>query len=302
MDKDDLIKKWLNDELTGAEKKQFCELSDSEFNEVIVDKAKHFKASNFFKTSEFESFKELYEQQKPTKKYASFNVFLKIASVVIIGLGLYYTIFFNAQTNIETLAGEKLAYILPDNSIVELNALSSIKYTKEEWQDHRMLLLDGEAFFKVEKGSTFNVKTSHGLVTVVGTEFNVKQRRNYFEVKCFEGIVKVNFDHVNKTLSEGNSFLVLNGEFTEGEINNKAPKWTENMSEFNAIPFKEVLAEIERQYNLQIVYKDINTNRLFTGGFPHDNLENALIAITQPMNLSYELSPSNMVTIHDKEN
>jgi hypothetical protein len=41
---------------------------------------------------------------------------------------------------------------------------------------------------------------------------------------------------------------------------------------------------------------------LFTGEFVHNNLENALIAITQPMNMTYELSSSNLVIIHGKEN
>ena len=61
---------------------------------------------------------------------------------------------------------------------------------------------------------------------------------------------------------------------------------------------KLVLAELERQYNIEITYKNININRLFTGGFEHDNLGNALIAITKPMNLTYELSSSNLVILH----
>ncbi|WP_299556214.1 FecR family protein [Seonamhaeicola sp.] len=302
MDKEDLVKKWLNEELTDAEKKQLSKSGDHEFNEYIVSSAHHFKASNFYDTSTFDSFKKSYKQQKPTKKLIRFNTLLKVASVVIIGLGLYYAFFFNAQTCIETLAGEKMVIALPDNSKVELNALSSVTYHVGKWKDDRTLLLEGEAFFKVEEGSSFKVKTSHGLVAVLGTEFNVKQRDNYFEVTCFEGTVKVNFNEFNKTLFQGDTFLVLNGKLIQGKIDSKVPVWTENMSAFNAIPFKEVLAEIERQYNLQIVYKNININRLFTGGFPHDDLENALIAITQPMNLSYELNTSNMVIIHDKEN
>ena len=73
------------------------------------------------------------------------------------------------------------------------------------------------------------------------------------------------------------------------------------MSEFNAIPIKEVLSELERQYSIEVAIENTDENRLFTGGFPHDNLENALNAITQPMNITYELSSSNLVIIHGKE-
>ena len=39
-----------------------------------------------------------------------------------------------------------------------------------------------------------------GLVTVVGTEFNVQQRSGFFEVQCFEGVVKVTTERITKTL------------------------------------------------------------------------------------------------------
>ncbi len=302
MENDDLVKKWLNDNLTDAEKKQFSEQEDYEFNEHLIKSAQYFSASNFYKNKDFKAFKAYYKQQKPVRKLNKFSFLLKIASVVVIGLGIYYTLFFNESGNVKTLAGEKTIIELPDNSIAELNALSEINYDVKNWNDNRTLKLDGEAYFKVEKGSTFNVKTSQGIVTVLGTQFNVKQRHNYFEVKCFEGIVNVKSNKINKRLLAGDVFLILNNKFISGKTGNKVPLWTENMSEFKAIPYSEVLSEIERQYNLQVIFKNVNTNRLFTGGFPHDNLDDALNAITLPMNLSYKLSDSNVVTIHGKEN
>ena len=96
----------------------------------------------------------------------------------------------------------------------------------------------------------------------------------------------------------GDAYQILNGEYIERKTTSRAPLWIENKSIFEAIPLKEVLAELERQYNIEITYKNINTKRLFTGGFVHDNLENALIAVTKPMNLTYELSSSNLVILH----
>ena len=54
--------------------------------------------------------------------------------------------------------------------------------------------------------------------------------------------------------------------------------------------------------NIEITTKNIDANRLFTGAFTHTNLENALISITQPMNMTYELSSSNLVTINGRKN
>jgi transmembrane sensor len=303
MDKDLLLEKWLNDNLTDAEKEIFKKLDDAQFNNAIIETARHFKASHFSEIDDFNAFKSDYNSQnKPVKKLNWVSSLLKIASVVVVALGLYFAFLFNSLTQVETLASEKITIELPDASQVTLNALTVIEYSKRNWEDHRILNLNGEAYFKVAKGKKFDVITTEGIITVVGTEFNVKQRENYFEVECFEGIVKVTSDTISRQLVAGETYQILNKKFTQGKTTSAVPKWTDNMSDFSAIPFKEVLAELERQYNIEITFKNINKNRLFTGGFIHHNLENALISITQPMNMTYELSSSNLVVIHGEEN
>ncbi|MCF8272720.1 MAG: FecR family protein [Flavobacteriaceae bacterium] len=302
MDKDCLIEKWLKDELTDSEKELFNKLEDAKINEYIIENAHHFKASHFSKLDDFNSFKTHYKSTKaPVKKLNWFSPFLKIASIIVIGLGVYFSFFTNTITHIETLASNKTVIELPDHSKVELNALSSIEFNTKDWEDNRALKLNGEAYFIVAKGKIFDVKTNSGIVTVVGTQFNVKQRNNYFEVTCFEGVVKVTSDTITRKLLAGDTYRILNGKFTEGKTLASEPRWRENMSDFEAIPFKEVLLELERQYNIQVSFKNIDSSRLFTGTFSHNNLENALIAITQPMNMTYELSSPNLVIIHGKK-
>lgn len=302
MDKEYLINKWLKDELTEAEKQVFYNLDDALLNYYIIENAKCFKASNVTKLDNFNTFKARYKASNNTvKQLYWFKPLLKIAGVIVIALGIYFTFFFNNNTIVETLASQKTRVELPDHSQVELNALSSIEYNRKNWNDNRILKLKGEAYFKVASGKTFNVKTSSGTVTVIGTQFNVKQRNKYFEVKCFEGIVKVVSDTIVRQLLACDAYQMFEGKITEGKTTTSSPRWTNNMSEFNAIPIKEVLSELERQYNIEVTYRNIDVNRLFTGGFHHDHLEKALIAITQPMNMTYELSSSNLVIIHGKK-
>jgi len=302
MDSEELLKKWLNNALSDEEKRMFDSLDDAQLNKYIIDNAQLFKASNFSEINNFEVFKIKHNQHKiPVKKLNWIYPLLKIASIIVISLGVYFTFFFNQKMQFETLASNKVEIELPDHSLVMLNALSRLEYTKRNWKDNRQINLNGEAFFKVAKGKTFDVITEHGVVTVVGTQFNIKERENYFEVKCFEGIVKVTSDTIIRFLKAGDTYKILNGLFSEGKTLSKTPHWTENRSVFEAIPIKEVFAELERQYNVEISYNS-HSNRLFTGGFVHDNLENALNTITQPMNLTYEMSSSNLVVIHEKEN
>lgn len=301
MSEESLEKKWLNNELSDSEREVFMKSDNYNLSNKIVENAKQFSASNNYKVDDFETFKNKYNKTQP-KQLDWRKPLLKIASVIVISLGIYYTFFNSNLIETQTLASEKTSITLPDNSQVTLNALTKIEYNKKDWDDNRSLKLEGEAFFKVAKGKTFDVITKKGIVTVVGTEFNVKQRANYFEVNCFEGIVKVTSDTIIRQLLAGDSYRILNKQFSENKISTPQPLWTKNTSYFTAVPFKEVLAEVERQYSVEVVFKNINTERLFTGGFTHGNIESALKSITKPMNLTYKLNSSNLVEIHEAKN
>lgn len=300
MNKEELIKKWLNDDLNATDREAFEALDDSVFNEKIVEDAKRFSASNFSKVDDFDTFKKRYDQENSKVKSINwFRPLSRIAAVIVIALGLYFTLFNDQSITIETLASEKTTIELPDQSTVQLNASSSLTYDEKDFIDERQLNLDGEAYFIVAKGKTFDVLTSDGIVTVVGTQFNVKQRENYFEVQCYEGIVKVSSNNIERRLTAGQTYKILNGNFTEGEISFDQPQWTLNKSLFNNIPFTEVVAEMERQYDVEISVNASNVERLFTGGFTHDDLEEALKSVTIPMNLTYTMSSSKRIQIHE---
>ena len=303
MDKEYLIKKWLNNELTDAEKEAFERLDDYELNINILDAAKYFKATNFSSSQDFESFKKQYESStNPVRKLSWLNPLIRIAAVLVIGIGIYFYAFNNTLTTFETLANQKTIIELPDHSEVKLNALSQIEFYKDDWQRNRHVKLNGEAYFIVEKGSKFDVVTNDGLVTVLGTEFNVKQRHNYFEVMCFEGAVKVISNKIERTLYDGDTFQILNGIFIKDKTTFVEPQWINEISSFNEVPFLVVIEEFERQYDVKVTLKNVNSTRKFTGGFKHNNIKEALISITKPMGLTYEVSSSNDVVIHENTN
>ncbi len=227
--------------------------------------------------------------------------FMRIAAVLVVGLGLYFLFFSNNVNTISTLASEKTTIELPDSSEVILNALSTLSYSETKWNSKREVSLEGEAFFKVAKGKVFDVLTEDGVVTVVGTQFNVKQRDNYFEVKCYEGIVRVTAGETVKELTVGDSFRLMNGTSNFFETSYLQPQWTKNVSSFKAVPFSEVIAELERQYNVTVVISNTGFNPEFTGGFVHDNLENALKSIAQPLELTYTIESNNTVRLEKRE-
>lgn len=300
MEKDYLLKKWLNDELNAEETRLFKAEEDFDLHKRIVDEATRFKASPYSKMRDFEAL----EQKLPAKSTGGVqwkSMVLRIAAILVIGIGLYVTLFSNKDTTIETLAAEKTTLELPDSSEVRLNASSMISFNEKNWNKKRALSLRGEAYFKVAKGAIFDVTTDAGVVTVVGTQFNVKQRPNYFEVTCYEGIVKVQTATETKELRIGDSFRVVDQTTTVSRTDKMAPAWTRNASYFTAVPFDEVIQELERQYNIQVSYASENDTITFTGGFPHDSLNNALNAITQPLGLTYKIDSTTNVSIKSND-
>ena len=297
MDKDYLIKKWLANDLTEEELKAFELLEDHDLHTEIIESAHYFKASHFSKVAEFEKLEDRLSDENQVRKLNRMRPLLRIAGIFVIGFGIYFLFFYNNIIQVQTLASQKTTVELPDASEITLNALTEINYSKNRWDNNREVKLDGEAFFIVAKGEVFDVITSEGIVTVVGTQFNVKQRGTYFEVKCYEGVVRVTSNNTTRELMAGDTFRMYNNEVMISKTSFQTPQWTKDISDFKSVPFGEVIAELERQYDITVTYDTSYGNRLFTGGFVHNNLDNALKSITEPLELTYSIESSNQVRL-----
>jgi ferric-dicitrate binding protein FerR (iron transport regulator) len=291
MKREILISKWLNNDLNDQELEAFKNLEG--YNDLVKlnNSVQTFKAENYNTSVELENVLNTIKGNKKQTIYW-FKPLLRVAAVIAICFSVYYYTT-TLDTTVTTLAAQKTTIALPDASSVSLNAQSYLTYNKKKWREDREVELIGEAFFKVAKGSTFNVKTEIGTVTVFGTEFNVKQREHYFEVICYEGLVGVTYNSQQTKLAAGDSFLIIDGKIIAKEKeSNTTPSWINNESQFNSMPYKEVIAEFERQYNVAINANTIDTTQLFTGSFAHNNIDIAIKAITLPLHLTYSKTNS----------
>lgn len=288
MEKDYLIQKWLDNALTPQEFEAYKQLDEFEGLTKLSQGLQAFKAPHYDSDSQFDAIKN--QLPKTKTKISWLKPALRIAAILVVALGLYfYTTTLN--TTVTTLAANKTQVELPDHSTVNLNAKSTLVYNTSKWNKKREVSLEGEAFFKVAKGSKFDVKTPSGSISVLGTQFNIKQRDNYFEVICYEGRVAVVHSNKKTILNPGDSYLILDGKPIATEREKAlSPSWLNNKSTFKSIPLKNVLLEMERQYGITISHSGVNANQLFTGSFTHDNLELALKQITLPFNLTYSIT------------
>ena len=299
MSREELILKWLNNDLNDQELQAFKALEDYDDLVKLNNNLTNFKADDYDTAKELDSVLSIIRGKESPKNLNWLKTLMKIAAILVISLSAYYFTT-TRDTNISTEIAQKKIVQLPDNSSVNLNAQSYLVFNKKDWKKEREVELTGEAFFKVAKGSSFQVHTESGTVTVYGTQFNVKQRNNYFEVICYEGLVGVTYNSKETKLKPGDSFLMIDGKIIAKEKESRpTPSWLNNESEFNSLPYKTVIAEFERQYNVKFAMSNIDSTQLFTGSFTHDNMDIALKAITLPLHLKY--SKENNVIILKSE-
>jgi ferric-dicitrate binding protein FerR (iron transport regulator) len=308
MNKQQYIEKWLAGTLTGEEKALFEKTEDFQSLQRLDTALKQFQPKPFNADLVFEQLKA---RKQKTAKVVSFNwgLVYRIAAVLVIGLGIYYylntTLF--KETDVialhSTLAGETKEIVLPDNSVVTLNALSSLSYSNRNWDKDRSINLKGEAYFDVVKGGSFNVVTSQGKVSVLGTRFTVKDRANYYEVVCYEGRVEVKASGKPVQLTQHDYYRESFKSIVTAHTNMETvPSWLHYESSFQSVPYFEVIHELERQYNVTVNAQEVDTLQVFTGKFPNNDLHTALRAISIPLRLSYQVNGNEILVFHGKEN
>ena len=148
--------------------------------------------------------------------------------------------------------------------------------------------MEGEAYFKVAKGKKFEVNTALGKVTVLGTQFNVKQRDNRFDVTCYEGRVKVNYNQTEIVITKGMSVSFEDGKMiTLPESTAQNPEWLSHELAFYQEDLKAIVGEIERHFNVTLELKAANNNQLFTGIIPAKDINISLEILAT----TYHLKP-----------
>ncbi|MFT5251527.1 MAG: transmembrane sensor [Flavobacteriales bacterium] len=283
------ILEWINGELTDQEVEDLKKSEDYLTLEKIIHYGGHLQAPSIDAEAALVRFKQHKLEKKESKVIVlNYKNFFKIAAAITLLLTSSYFLFYNTDTTFKTAIAQTQSFQLPDESEVTLNAASKITFHKNSWKENRNLTLEGEAYFQVQKGQTFSVSTKDGIVKVLGTHFNVKQRNNYYEVMCYEGLVSVTYKNKTVKLPPGKTFRVVNKKIESAEdFNYQTPTWMKKESNFDRIPLSQVIAEVERQYNIIIKTESVDTSKLFTGTFTHKNQKVALEAITIPLQLSY---------------
>jgi transmembrane sensor len=188
------------------------------------------------------------------------------------------------RANYRTGVGETRTVTLPDGSRAHLNAVTALAldYSGDK---RRMTLLDGEAWFEVEKDPSrpFTVEAAGGTITARGTSFDVAVGKARTEVTVTENNVEV--------ATQGSTVIVNSGRQTAFSTSlpalapyevdpDRVTSWRRGKLIFKDKPLGDVVAALSRYHHgLILIAGSELRDRRVTGVFRMDQPLNAIRAI-----------------------
>ena len=203
------------------------------------------------------------------------------------------------ETVYQTAKTEQLLIQLPDASEVLLDENSKL-VLDADWSEERQLKLEGEAFFKVEKGKPFIVVLPEGEVQVLGTSFRVETTVDELEVACYSGKIKVNYRKSSEVLNPGDQARAEKADKLEVKRGKQIQRADnqETILRFQSRPLAEVFKAMELHFKVKIQFP-VSDTRTYTGFFKTADLKEALKTVCVPMSLDYTIKDKT-VTITKK--
>ena len=217
-----------------------------------------------------------------------------IAAAVIVLLGstfLFQNYFNNEAEWVIVKADSEIKELqLADGSKVWLNTGSTLSYPAEFSATQRPIKLKGEAFFEVTKdvNRPFEVTTNRITVTVLGTQFNVRDiaKEKKIEVAVQEGKVSVQENKFSqKVILAKNEKAVYEEKYDSlikvNDKNLNALAWKTKRLKFNDSTLKNALKTITQQYNITIDLKNKSLEKcLVSGGY---NIKTNVLTILEQL-------------------
>lgn len=202
------------------------------------------------------------------KKYSLRYAVAVAAMIAVVMLGGAYGAlsFFKKQADTQhyfalmTAYGEKSKMRLTDGTVVWLNAGSTLRYADDFSIKNRIVQLEGEAYFEVEKqadDAPFTVRTGCYDVLVKGTKFNVT---SYPEdpvstTTLLEGAVDILYEGRRLEIKPGEllSFDKEKKDFSSYHVDaSQYRSWIEGRVEYDEITLGELAVRLSRKYDVKI--------------------------------------------------
>jgi ferric-dicitrate binding protein FerR (iron transport regulator) len=319
-DMDSLIRKFVENKASEVEIELLQQYFKTPKGLNDLDQVINEYASDFDKThlvhSSYDDREDLGPKEKSSVSIFPSGKMLRTLAATFIGIVMVAGIYFfisqvHGVTVYKTIAGQKTTIKLPDNTIVTLNANSSLSY-RGDWKEEnlRSVTLTGEAYFKVTSNAQkpFVVNTSDISIRVLGTTFNVKSydEDEAVETTLVEGKVIIEKARAHAEtesvellpdqkaiFSKNSKQIVLENVKPESEA-----AWITGSLVFEDEPFSQIVKDLERWYGVKIIVKDkASLQCRFNARIGNESLEEVLNLFSLSENVKYSIQDGNQVWI-----
>ncbi|MGX5820061.1 FecR family protein [Chitinophaga lutea] len=266
------------------------------------------------KTAEsWEHIQERISLRKRSRKRRVLAVLAAVALAPVIAYASYYiycSMVSGGTREYHTAYGEIRQVMLPDSSLVYLNANSTLRIP-EEWdpEERRSVWLDGEAYFEIMKkpgagDARFVVHTPAIDVEVLGTKFNVNMLGKRTTVSLKEGKVQLT---AREQISEGPKvFMMKPGDevFVENDhagvrqaVNTELiADWRNHRYHFENTTMTEMSAMILSKYGYKVVMHDTALwQRTISGDLHARDITQLARALSVTMNITIEQKDKQLI-------
>lgn len=283
-------------ELTSQESEDFqCWLNASELHKSTYYRARQLWALTANKPRQ----QTADNQQGMNKKRQPRYIGLSIASVVLVSVLTMSIWYFQYTQPVDYYAktGEIRHITLPDGSRVDLDSGAQLQLAFSP-QYRQVNLLRGRAYFTVApKTDTeprpFQVMAKNGITQALGTEFSVDNENSKVAVSVYQHSVKV-------SLLSGQEMVIPAGNFTQYQsditpmtsmVNSHSTVWREGQIIFQQQTFPEVIAEINRYRDKQIILLTEERVGHISGVLQINTLDSGLTHLVSSYGLSVYETP-----------
>lgn len=201
-----------------------------------------------------------------------------------------------------TTVGEKLPVNLVDGSEVTLNSETALAIDFSD-RERRIELFEGEAWFDVshDRNRPFIIRTPHGEVKVIGTQFNLRLDRRGTTVSLTEGSVLLNTDADSATLYAGQQANLTDNlvsapkEFDQTAVT----AWRRDQFVFYNAALIDVVDQLNRHRQGQIIVTSQALHSLKVSGiFSTKEPEEALALILETLPVQQTRISDYLVFLH----
>lgn len=204
-----------------------------------------------------------------------------------------------AYNTLSTAKGEQYSVTLSDGTRVWLNAASSLRFPIQFTGKERKVEVAGEAYFEVTRNASkpFYVTSGNTNVQVLGTSFNINAYDNEPMVRTtlLEGSVSIN-DRVRLSPNQ-QSRVEKNGSIKvlrDIDVDD-AVAWKNGAFSFNNADITTVMRQLERWYDIEVVYEGDKPADLFYGGISRQSSLMDVLKILQASKVRFRLEGKKLI-------